>query len=205
MSSAPETPKDICVSLRETFLEIAGRDSHFPIIDRTEFSRWASRLERACQRMDEERAIRSSFSGKPPKRTTMPAPMGLMLTPRTIWRWACSRGSWESRPRLQTFWGRSPRRPPGGTGHPTVNLREAVSRILWGPHWRVMLNEPGVDVVYRTVRARSGFAARWKVASRLHAAGDPQVGYLAFKWLNGLQLDEGESVEAVPAPEDRPQ
>lgn len=56
MSSAPETPKDICVSLRETFLEIAGRDSHFPIIDRTEFSRWASRLERACQRLDAEKS-----------------------------------------------------------------------------------------------------------------------------------------------------
>lgn len=68
---------------------------------------------------------------------------------------------------------------------------------LFGPQWRVMLNEPGCDVVYRIVRARTGFDAEWKVAERMNAEGHPQVGYLAFKWMNNLQLDEGESVEAV--------
>lgn len=78
-----------------------------------------------------------------------------------------------------------------------VRLINVVKTWLFGPQWRVMLNEPGCDVVYHIVRARSGFDAKWKVAERLDRAGDASVGYLAFKWMNNLQLDEGESVDVT--------
>lgn len=67
---------------------------------------------------------------------------------------------------------------------------------LFGPKWAVVLaSSAGSKVVY--VRARNQFYAKWKGANKLHDAMDPQVGYVAFKWLNGLQLDEDESVLAV--------
>lgn len=85
--------------------------------------------------------------------------------------------------------------PRGGNPPPWfARFRDAVARKLWGPLWRVDLCEPGCDVVFRFTRARGAFDACWKIAERLR--DNPQVGYLAWKWMNGLQLDEGESVEA---------
>lgn len=71
-----------------------------------------------------------------------------------------------------------------------------LAQLLWGPVWVVTVREPGIGAAHHRVRARHGFDAEWKVASELHRTGDPQFGYLAFKWMNNLQLDEGERVKA---------
>lgn len=69
---------------------------------------------------------------------------------------------------------------------------------LFGPKWIVHFLEGRLVLAFEIVRAKSEFAAKWQAATI--RKDDPRVGYLAWKWQEGLYL-ENESIEASKYPQ----